>query len=818
MIRNLFSIAFCLMIPLFAVSQPALNNSLGDLREVDIEHKRQTFIFETTNGTARVTIFTPNIFRIRIAKEFGPDFSYAVTGEVVRGNFDYGEDDQTFTISTDSLILEVNKNPVRFTFLTKDRRVISRDDPAFGTSWIGTEVSTYKVLQDGEKFIGLGEKTGNLDRRGEAYVNWNTDNPRYGPYSDPMYASIPFYIGLHHELCYGIFLDNSYRTVFNFGASNDRMSYFSADDGEMDYYFIRHKNIADILKSYTWLTGRMELPPLWALGYQQSRWSYTPDSQVLNIARTFREKKIPADVIYLDIDYMDDYKIFTWHPQNFPHPERLISDLKDLDFHTAVIVDPGIKVEEGYPAYDEGLAYNHFVKYPDGQPWTAQVWPGWCHFPDFTRPETRLWWGEKFKGYVDLGIDGFWNDMNEIATWGQQPPHLIGFDWDGHHTTYRQAKNVYGMEMARSTFEGVKKLMNGRRPLVITRAGFAGLQRYTSIWTGDNQATDEHMLLGVRLVNSLGLSGVSFSGSDVGGFGGNPSPELFARWVQIGAFTPFFRGHTAINTKSAEPWAFGEWAERVSRNYISLRYRLLPYVYVGMQESAQSGMPMNRSLAIDYTGDEKVFWRIYQNQYLFGPAMLVIPVESDRHITTAYLPEGEWYDFYSDAHFSGRQELMTESPGDLLPVFVRGGSMIPMQSVVQSTAEKPPDTLEVHLYKSNGSNDLEREYYEDDGHTYGYRDGEYFLRKMIYKPAINEMEFRPAEGSFNSRFSHIRLVFHGFGDLGQIVKFEGKPRKIHPLKMNFKTAAEQPRDGDAATITCPTIIFPNQQEGMIVSW
>nr|NQU88878.1 DUF4968 domain-containing protein [Bacteroidota bacterium] len=362
-------------------SQDRMGNSLGNLTDINKNKVKQAFTFKTTNGTAIATIYTPNIIRIRIAKKPGADFSYSVVGEVIRGNFDYGEDENEFFISTDSLVLRVNKSPVRFRFETKDGRIINQDDPDFGTNWIGTEVSTYKTLQEGEKFIGLGEKTGNLDRRGEAYINWNTDNPHHDNNTDPIYASIPFYMGIHNGMNYGVFLDNSYRTVFNFGASNDRFSYFTADDGEMDYYFIYHTKIADIIKSYTWLTGRMEMPPIWALGYQQCRWSYTPDSEVLNIVHTFREKKIPLDVIYLDIDYMDNYKIFTWDPKDFPNPEKLIRDLKDLNLRTAVIVDPGIKVESGYQAYEEGITEDYFIKYPNGDFWTAQVWPGWCHFP-----------------------------------------------------------------------------------------------------------------------------------------------------------------------------------------------------------------------------------------------------------------------------------------------------------------------------------------------------------------------------------------------------------------------------------------------------
>ena len=393
----LFVAFFMAVATLFAQNQ--MNNSLGNLVSIDKNKTKQAFTFKTTNGTAVATIYSPNIIRIRIANQFGPELSYAVVGEPIRGNFDYAENDKEFIISTDSLILHVTKNPVRFTFKTKDGKIISQDDPSFGTSWVGAEVSTYKVLQDGEKFIGLGEKTGNLNRRGNAYVNWNTDNPNYDNNSDPIYASIPFYMGIHHNLNYGIFLDNSYRTIFNFGASSDRFSFFSADDGEMDYYFIYHSKLADIITSYTWLTGRMQMPPLWALGYQQCRWSYTPDSEVLGIARTFREKNIPIDVIYLDIDYMDAYKIFTWNPETFPNPQKLLADLKAINVRTAVIVDPGIKVETAYQAYEEGIKNNYFVKYPDGKFWTAQVWPGWCHFPDFTKPTVRTWWGEKFKGY-----------------------------------------------------------------------------------------------------------------------------------------------------------------------------------------------------------------------------------------------------------------------------------------------------------------------------------------------------------------------------------------------------------------------------------
>jgi alpha-glucosidase len=430
----------------------------------------------------------------------------------------------------------------------------------------------------------------------------------------------------------------------------------------------------------------------------------------------------------------------------------------------------------------------------------------------------RTWWGEKFKGYVDLGVEGFWNDMNEIATWGQQPPSLIEFDREGTKTTYRQAKNIYGMQMARSTFEGTKKLMNGRRPLIITRAGFAGLQRYTSIWTGDNHATDHHMMLGVRLVNSLGLSGVSFSGSDVGGFQGNATPELFARWITLGAFTPFYRSHSSMNTASAEPWVFGENVEAISRNYIQLRYNLLPYVYCGMRQSTNNGLPMNRSLAIGYTFDDKIYDPAFQNQFLFGPSMLVIPVESDKQLVKAYLPEGNWFDFYTDEKFDGKKVINTECPVEKLPVFVKSGSIIPMQSPVMFADQKPSDTLFVHLYHDSGTVDLSFDYYEDDGLTYQFENGAFFLRKIIYKPAINEVVFKEKEGQATSKFKYLQLVFHGFDEIENIVKLAGKPVKIEYLKMNFQMAAEKPAEGHPSTITCPSIVIPNSNENMVVNW
>ena len=799
-------------------AQSPLSSGLGNVKKINrFDPDKVSFTLESDHGICVVSIMSANVLRIRATKVPAKiDMSYAVVAKPVMCDFDYAEDQQSFQIKTDSLILKIKKNPLRLTFTTLEGRVINEDDPSFGISWNGTEVTRYMKLFNDEKFLGLGEKGGDLNRRGSAYVNWNTDNPNHQNYSDPLYASIPFYIGLQAGLAYGIFFDNSFKSYFNFGASNDRFSSFAADDGEMDFYFIYHKNVSDIISTYTWLTGRMTMPPLWSLGFQQCRWSYFPDSEVLNLARTFREKKIPCDVIYLDIHHMDAYKVFTWHPDYFPYPKSMIGELKKMNFHTAVIIDPGIKVEKGYHAYDQGVKNNFFVKYPDQTDWTAQVWPGWCHFPDFTSPEVRKWWGSQFKGYIDTGVEGFWNDMNEIATWGQQPPNNIVFNWEGKKTTYREAKNVYGMQMARSTYEGTRNLL-GKRPLIITRAGFAGLQRYTSIWTGDNQATDEHMLLGVRLVNSLGLSGVSFTGMDIGGFSGNPTKQLFARWITLGTFIPFFRAHASIDTKSAEPWAFGEDVELISKNYIQLRYKLLPYLYSAFYESFITGIPVNRSMVIEYTGDEKVYDKNFQNQFLHGPSLLVIPVESTKLITKAWLPAGGWYDIYTDSYFPGNNEVYSDCPLDKLPIFAKAGAIIPVQSNIQHTSENPSDTLDLHIYYNHDKNLTSFRYYEDDGNTYDYEKNLYYSRIIKYDPAINEIIFEKKEGTYSTHFKHIRLILHQFEKLSNIQKVNDSRVILNELTVNFQYPAEVPWwGGDAGKVLCKSIVIDNSDSRMVV--
>jgi alpha-glucosidase len=712
---------------------------------------------ETGNGHFRILIYENGIIRVTLSRETFEDFSYSVIAVPANVQYTIVETTDTIEVKTESVILSIAKDPVRFTFLTPERAIINEDDAAFATSWNGEQVTTYKKLQEGERFIGLGEKTGPLDRKGHGYTNWNTDNFAYAPGADPLYSSTPFYIGLHNKLSYGIYLDNTHKSYFNFGASNNRFSSFAADAGEMDYYFLYGNSVADVIGHYTHLTGRMEMPPLWSIGYQQCRYSYYPDKEVLNVARTFREKDIPADTLVFDIHYMEKYKIFTWSQRDFPDPKSLLAELRAMGFQVVVMCDPGIKVEEGYKTYDDGVQQNVFIQYPDKTNYTGQVWPGWCHFPDFTNPRTRTWWKEQFHEYVGLGIEGFWNDMNEIATWGHMLPENVEFDFDGNKATMRRARNIYGFQMARSTYEGTKALLKGKRPFNLTRSGFSGIQRYAAVWTGDNVAYDEHMLLGVRMVSSLGLTGVAFAGYDVGGFVGDASTKLFARWISIGAFSPFFRGHSMINSRDSEPWAYGEEVEQISRNYIKFRYQLLPYIYSLFYEASQTGMPVQRSLAIDYPHDYKIYDGQFYNQYLFGPSLLVAPVESTKDFVKVYLPEGEWYSLYTGTKYPGNTEIVVECPVHKLPVFVKAGALIPMQPVKANTAE-PSDTLILHVYP--GASNSSFAFYEDDGATFSYQKGDFTRRTIQYRAASRSVTLLPAEGKYMSAFKKLKVIFH----------------------------------------------------------
>lgn len=652
-------------------------------------------------------------------------------------------DGRATVLASQSLRVELAHKGCRLSIADGAGNVLVADDPGLGIGWDGNAVRTWKQIAGNERFFGLGEKTGDVDKRGREWTMWNSDTPGYGNDTDPLYQSIPFFIGLRGERAYGIFLNNSHRTTFNLGAGNHRYYSLAAEGGVLDYFVFDGPAIAEVVSAYTALTGRMPMPPLWALGYQQSRWSYYPDSEVLSIAREFRERKIPADVIYLDIHYMDDYRVFTWHPERFPKPEALLRELGAMGFKPVVIIDPGVKEDARYQIAREGLEGDHFVRYPDGEVYIGSVWPGRSYFPDFARAQTREWWGRHVAGLRKQGVRGIWNDMNEPAVWGKAfPDEVLMRDADGP-ASFKRMRNLYAYWMAEGTHEALRRHYPDERPFVLTRAGFAGGQRYAALWTGDNVASWEHLALGVRMMLGLGLSGVAFNGTDVGGFEGTPSGELFARWMQVGAFSPFFRAHTMHGTPRQEPWSFGERIEAISREAIRFRYRLLPYLYTLFREAHTSGAPILRPLFWHYQDDPNVYAREWQHQFLVGDHLLVTPVtKAGSEHQRVYLPAGRWLELATHTVHSGGRTVVVDTPLERIPTFLAEGGILPLGEVVEYVGQRESATLTLEVFA--GATETGVDLYEDDGTSHAHEKGAYRITELRAVRRDNALTLRRA--------------------------------------------------------------------------
>ncbi|HEX4348920.1 MAG TPA: TIM-barrel domain-containing protein, partial [Verrucomicrobiae bacterium] len=467
-------------------------------------------------------------------------------------------------------------------------------------------------------------------------------------------------------------------------------------------------------------------------------------------------KKVPADVIWLDIHYMDGYKPFTWDHERFPDPEKMISDLRAQGFRLVTIVDAHPPVLQGYAPYDSGMAGDHFVKWPDGKVYEGPVWPSKAEkdplpsvFPDFSSPATREWWGDLYASLLDIGVAGIWNDMNEPAVFetvtGTMPLDVM-HDNEGQPTTHREIHNVWGQLMSRSTFEGLSRLRPDERAFVLTRASFAGGQRYAAVWAGDNTADWSSLRQSISTVLGMGLSGFPFVGSDISGFARPATGELYARWLQAGVFYPFMRSHTEFDTPDKEPWAFGPQFTDINRRTIELRYELLPYIYNVMQEASETGVPALRPLFLEFPADE--YAANIDDEFLFGSDLLAAPVLWDGFTNRqVYLPAGDWFDYWTGKRFAGNSTITVPAPLDYIPMFVREGGFIFRQPVVQYTGEMPGNALRVLIAPAAKS---AASLYEDDGESLAYRAGAFMKRQFSQSRGANEVtvEISAPEGTY----------------------------------------------------------------------
>ena len=725
------------------------------------------------NSQVQLTILAPDLVRVR-ASFTKPiptkDHSWAIAKhDWSTPRWTLKESSTTITITTDELEVTIQRSPLLISFydarthqlLNADERPMSYDANGRLTSMLfdpkaGSFVAASKKLGFDEHFYGLGEKAARLDKRRNSFINWNSDTPGYTEGKDPIYQTIPFYLGLQRGIAYGIFFDNSYRSYFDFGKSSQQRAWFGAEGGEMNYYFFHGPSIKKILGRYADLTGHMPMPPLWALGNQQSRWSYYPDTMVEEVVNEYRKRDLPLDVVHLDIDYMHGYRVFTFDKERFPDPKALTDKLARQGVKVVTIVDPGIKhptdKNERYHAFDQGLEKNYFQRRRNGDLFVPRVWPGESVFVDYTMPEARRWWGDLHRIYTDNGIAGIWNDMNEPSDFvnqtGKNQLDVVSDD-EGEKTTHAKNRNTFALLMSRATYEGLERLQPDRRPYVITRAAYAGIQRYATMWTGDTNSTWDALALNIPMFTSIGLSGEPFVGSDVGGFIGRGNGELLVRSYQISFLAPFCRNHKVIDGYDQEPWRFGKYYEDIIRKYLKLRYALMPYLYTALEEAHRTGVPPFRPLLLNYQDDPSTY--NLDDQFMVGNDILVAPIaKPDVTRRLVYLPAGSWYDYWTNKKHAGGTMISVDAPLDVVPMFVRAGAMIPVGPSLNYIGEKPFDPITFNIYPDD-SGSATATLYEDDGLSPAYKTGAFRRTTLSARrgPRGFTISVGPVEGSYN---------------------------------------------------------------------
>jgi alpha-glucosidase len=795
-----------------------LLSSFASAQQLPIKHISTGMTLSDDHLTLRVDALRPDVLRVRVFPNGHPaeDASWAVLPKARTATSPAVTTDDGFATSA----LHVAVTPdLRLTVSDPSGNVLQSD--ALPITWTTNGFQVTKTKTADDHFFGLGDKPGPLDRSGEAFVMWNTDSFGWQESTDPIYKSIPFFIEEHAGRYMGVLFDNTFRTFFDFGRARDNQYSFSAPDGPLDYYLLYGPDPKAVVESYAWLTGPTPLPPLWSLGFQQSRYSYFPETQVDEIASRLRADHIPSDAIYLDIDYQYKNRPFTVDTANYPDFSGMIHRLAAEHLHTVLITDLHIAdlPNAGYMPYDTGKAGDHFVKRPGPNglaDYVGPVWPGPSVFPDFTQAKSRTWWGSLYKEFVNDGAAGFWNDMNEPAVFTYptktmpddvvhriDEPASLGEGFAPRSTTHLEIHNVYGMENSRGTWDGLLALRPNERPFVLTRASFAGGQRYAATWTGDNLATWNHLRQTTPQLLNLGLSGFSMSGADVGGFGGSPSPELLTKWLMLAAFQPIDRDHAAKGTRPHEVWVDGPDQEGIRRRYIEERYKLMLYLYTAAEETSRTGIPIIRPLFLEFphaTADSHPMDLDAPGEFLFGRALLIAasPLPDDIAPYEVHLPPGIWYDYWTGAKLDRRapvdfrdleirdphatagagtaplEPVMVKPALADLPIYVRAGSIIPMQPLVQSTDEVPDGPLTLRVYPPAPGEDCHGDLYLDDGKTYNFRKADFFRLHMTCSVDDGALTVKLAapEGHYKPWIKSIQLDAPGF--TSNTIPYSGK--------------------------------------------
>jgi alpha-glucosidase len=762
---------------------------------------------EISDGAAHevITALRDDVLRVRIARQgaMPEDASWAVLAPARHSSVSVAPDTDSehYGFRTHSLVVEVDKKTLRLTVRDLAGNILQQD--ALPIRFSDASFRVYKTMPLDEHYFGLGDKTGPLDRRDQAFSLWNTDAYRFQESTDPLYKSIPFFMTYKAGVTLGILLDNTWRTSFDFGKALPGTYSFGAANGPLNYYIVYGPSPKQVVESYAWLTGKPPLPPMWTLGFQQSRYSYESQARLMEIANRLRADHIPADAIYLDIGFQEKNRPFTVNREKFPDFSGMVAQLKAKNFHVVAITDLHIANLPGqkYAPYDSGIAGDHFVKNPDGSVYTSVVWPGPSVFPDFARQQTRAWWGTLYSNFQHIGIDGFWNDMNEPSVF-DSPTKTMPLDvihridepgFAKRTTTHAEIHDVYGMENSRATFDGLRTLDPNLRPFVLTRATYAGGQRYAATWTGDNSSTWNHLRLATPMIENLGLSGFAFVGADVGGYAGTPPPDLLTKWLEVAAFQPIDRDHTESGTGDQEPWVGGPQQEAIRRRFIEERYRLMPYLYTLAEEAARIGLPMVRPLFLEFPDAAADHHPLdidlsAAGEFLLGPDLLVAPSPFPEQLDDylAEFPSENWYDYWTGKRVlepaasgsTARSPLTLKLRPELasLPVFVRGGAILPIAPLVQSTNEMPHGPLTLRVYYGGTTDKCAGSLYVDDGKTYAYQSGAFLRMQFTCRTDADGLHLHVSahEGSYPAWWKEIRAEVYGWGPQQKRVTLNGK--------------------------------------------
>lgn len=738
-------------------SQPGTPLSPASLLEVKPFHNGAYFTFQQ-GIKLEVALLSPHTARLTWTPGQPAPF-YAVTGEeTIALQVDLTETADGWQLSAGGLQVIVHTDG-RVSYHSQGQLIRQDTPPVFTAPAWQHQAS----LDHDAAVYGLGERT-RLDLRPGTFRLWNTDpNGRYGPGDDPLYVNIPVYYCQQSAGGYLAFYENP----FDATAAFDENVTFNFTGGALRLY-LTAAPMPKALEEYSRLTGRSPLPPRWALGFHQCKWGYRTAEEVRSVVAGFRQRQLPLDAFHFDIDYMDGYRVFTVDPERFPDFDRLVGELAEQDIRSVVILDPGVKIDPDYGVYTAGLAGGHFCTLPNGKPVRALVWPGWVHFPDFSNPETRRWWGEYYRPFLQDGIAGFWHDMNEPAAftaWGERTmPVIVRHSLEGRGGIHQEAHNLYGLHMNMAAYNALRSLQPDRRPWLLTRSGWAGVQRYAWKWTGDTESTWAALHMTIGTVLGLGLSGIPYSGPDIGGFSGNPDPELYVRWFQLASLMPFFRNHAAVGSERSEPWQYGQQATDIIRQMLLLRRRLMPYLYTLAREASHTGAPLARPLAWHFPQDQR-FWTL-DDAYLLGEDLLVAPVVEQGAVTRrVLLPPGGWTHFWDDRYYPGGQLIEIEAPFERIPFFVRAGSVLPLNE---------DGILTLHIFPGGSEGETTSQLYLDAGDGYGSACQSVFVQHRRGDRLM--LQWR-AEGRYPLP-DQVRVVVHGSQPAS--LRINERPVEWHP--------------------------------------